>query len=443
MKTQISKRGGEQASVLMVTILTAAVVGIVLMAYLNMTSNQNVAVTRSMTWQSAIPVMEAGIEEALTQVYYNASNLTANGWVATSDPTVAGVSRSGRFYMRERSLAGDRFIVYISEVLPPVIYSQAYVKKPLSSDTISRAVRVTTQRDGIFSKGLVAKGQITLNGNNVMVDSFDSVDPAYSSNGVYVVGRRKANGDVATTSGLVSSLSSGNADIYGRVGTGPGGSVAIGNNGAVGDAAWIAAGNNGIQPGHSSSDINLSFPEVKAPDGPFVVPGVGLGALANDYDYVITLSGNYVISGLSKGLLVRSNVQAVVYCTGDIALAGANDSIKLEAGASLNLYMQGTSASIAGQGVINQNANATNFMYWGMPANTSLNIKGNGSFTGTIYAPQADMTMGGGGMDNNDVVGASVTASVHMNGTFTFHYDENLARVGPTRAFVITSWTEL
>ena len=31
---------------------------------------------------------------------------------------------------------------------------------------------------------------------------------------------------------------------------------------------------------------------------------------------------------------------------------------------------------------------------------------------------------------------------VTLNGNVVFHYDENLRRVGPTRAYVPISWTE-
>ena len=48
---------------------------------------------------------------------------------------------------------------------------------------------------------------------------------------------------------------------------------------------------------------------------------------------------------------------------------------------------------------------------------------------GTIYAPHADFTLGGGGKDTIDFVGSSVTKTVKMNGHYKFHYDENLAEL--------------
>jgi hypothetical protein len=208
----------------------------------------------------------------------------------------------------------------------------------------------------------------------------------------------------------------------------------IGPNGGVGSHVWQAS-HKGIQPGWSSDDMNLQFPDVKDPfTAGYSTPGGN--------PLAITSSGNWLLSSLNKTLVVKSNVQAVLKVTGSISITG-NDKVVIEPGASLQLYMAGATAKIAGNGVINQPGNATNFIYYGMPANTSLDFSGNGSFIGAIYAPNANFTLGGGGSTITDFCGASVTASVKMNGHFRFHYDENLGRVGPLRGFVVTAWNEI
>ena len=65
------------------------------------------------------------------------------------------------------------------------------------------------------------------------------------------------------------------------------------------------------------------------------------------------------------------------------------------------------------------------------------------AFLGTIYMPEADFTLGGGGNDAIDFIGAVVAKNIKMNGHFNFHYDEALGRNGPRRGFVITSWNEI
>jgi hypothetical protein len=75
--------------------------------------------------------------------------------------------------------------------------------------------------------------------------------------------------------------------------------------------------------------------------------------------------------------------------------------------------------------------------------NTSLTYGGNGTFTGVIYAPDASFTLGGGGTEERDFTGSSVTKSVKMNGKYNFHYDENLNKIGPARGFIPTDWKEM
>ena len=68
-------------SVLLTALLTTVIIGLALGSYLWVVSNQNQSVMRSLAWNSAIPVVEAGLEEALTQLYYtDIDHLSANGW---------------------------------------------------------------------------------------------------------------------------------------------------------------------------------------------------------------------------------------------------------------------------------------------------------------------------------------------------------------------------
>jgi hypothetical protein len=106
------------------------------------------------------------------------------------------------------------------------------------------------------------------------------------------------------------------------------------------------------------------------------------------------------------------------------------------------MYMAGSQFKVAGNGIANDTGNAGSFLYFGLPTNTAIDFGGNAGFTGAIYAPQADFSLGGGGSDEIDFIGASVTKSVKMNGHFNFHYDENLANIGPGRGFIPTSWAE-
>ena len=92
---------------------------------------------------------------------------------------------------------------------------------------------------------------------------------------------------------------------------------------------------------------------------------------------------------------------------------------------------------------MNQNTTADKFYYYGLPTNISVSISGNSAFTGVIYAPSAALSLGGGGNNTYDFVGASISSTISINGHYNFHYDENLSRVGPNRGFAISSWDEI
>ena len=431
MKIRPSRK--ESGSVLAACLCTVAIMGITLAAYLDLVAAQNLSIARSQAWNSAIPIIECGLEEALAHLYQNGTNLAVDGWTANA----SGFSKF--------RYAGDGWAyVTISNTTPPVIYSRGFAPVPLrTNDYMDRTVRVTTTGGSLFSRGLVAKGKITLSGG-VRTDSFDSANTNYSTAGRYDAAKYRDNGDVATDSSVVGAITdSGGVAIYGHVNIGGGGTISTSGNVAIGSRTFIDGGGTGIQPGYASSNMNVAFPDVAAPfSGGAVTPGGGTVGGTN-YAYVIGAGNNQLtsvsMSGQQKAIVTGN---AVLYVTGNISFSGQS-FLYIAPGATLKLYVAGASASLSGQGVANANANATNFFYYGLPSNTSLSLSGNSAFTGVIYAPQADFSMSGGGNNTYDLVGAAIVNTIKMSGHFNFHYDENLSRLNLGRDYVVTSWDEL
>jgi hypothetical protein len=429
------KRNQLRGSTLTVSAVMTGVIGVALVGYLRLISVQQNMLNRAQSWNFAMPIAEAGVEEALSHLhnYAHGSNLIGDGW---------GIS-SGNLYFKSNYLGSDNFettILANGSFAPVTITSRGSVQLPPSANVIQRTIQVIATRNSMFPKGMVAKGQIDFSGNNVMTDSFDSEDPFYSNNGKYDPNKAKDHGDVGTNSGLVNSINDGNANIHGNAATGPGGTVAIGPNGAIGDADWNRF-HSGIQPGHVTDDMNVSFPDVTLPYTSGSAPGSGRVNGVN-YDYALG-AGAYYMSSLSmsgqKNMVVTNKATLVV--GGSFSMSG-NAKIVITNGGSLKLYVNG-SADIGGNGVANYTGNATNFFFYGGTNCTSLKFSGNGEFTGAIYAPNAAFTLGGGGNNSTDFIGASVTSTVKMNGHFNFHYDEALGRYGAQSEFIVTSWREL
>jgi hypothetical protein len=466
MKVVSTARRRESGSVLIGSLIIALMLGVTLVSYLSLTSNQYRSIFRSQTWSTSLALSEAGIEEALAMVNKYVDTGTDVGlWPTTA--ALDGWTVSGNVYSLTRSLNNlGTYTVYVTNVgLSPVIYAEGHAAWKVSAgpvnsflatiggnlatkapEVVSRRVDVRTRRSSVFTVAMVALGQIDLKGNNIRTDSFDSSDSGASTGGKYDPAKARDNGSVITTSTLVDSLNMGNAKIKGLAKTGPNGTISIGPNGSVGSSAWVDSGKKGIEPGYSANDVNLQFPEATVPSGLGWYWGAAAGGIVDGvtYDQVYTQNGNYVLNTISgKNIYIATNANVKFYISGNVSMSG-DDSITIAAhNASLAIYMAGSTFKASGNAALNNlSEKAENFTYYGLPSNKTVQFSGNANFIGTIYAPQADFSLGGGGNDEYDFVGASVTKTVTMNGKFNFHYDENLARVGPARGYVPTLWAE-
>jgi len=459
MKFTTFKSNQNQGSALVLTVIIVALTGLMLASYLQMVKSQNYNTVRSQAWNSAVPVIEAGLEDALTHMNIHTNALDVDGW-----------QRSGSVYWIERLVADGKYFVTISNWNPnttnnvPIVESRGFVTMPYlvastpgpflafggtGTNTVTtqkylgRGVRMRAKQDRIFTKGLVAQGNIDMNGNNIKSDSFDSTDPNYNTNGRYDPNKIRDGGDIATNSGFTNSLNVGNADIMGKVSTGPGGSISIGPQGQVGSKAWFANSNKGVEPGWSKDDMNVTFPDVKnAPTGG-VPPISGTNISGVAYKYYMP-GGTYKLDSINMSgsdvMQISGNV--VLYVSGNVNISG-NAFIDIAPGASLTIFVAGSTTSIGGNGVVNETGSALNFTYWGLPSNTSIDVGGNGGFVGAIYAPEADLKLHGGGNSTTDFVGGAVTKTATLYGHFNFHYDEALKKLGPFKGYVASSWDEM
>jgi len=460
MKPYQTFRSSDAGSVLPATLIITFVIGATLASYLSLTQHQANANHRSQVWNESLTVAEAGVEEAMQCINKYASDSSRlTEWNLTCGED--GWSRLTNGYTIWRWLGNDYkagyWVVVTNRLWGPIITSYGYALNRYSYNPyadnggstyapqyMSRVVHVETSTDGLFLMAMVADKGIDLKGNNIATDSFDSGDPAYSTGGLYDPAKRKDKGDVASNQDIINSINIGNAQIMGRTYTGPGGTVAIGPNGSVGDMAWVLGGNTGIQTGHLTDDMNVRLQALSLPAATWLPIPSGRTINGKTYSHVIDVSGDYRASALSGSVYINTNVNARIHITSSVSLTGTGDEIRLSpVGTKVELYMSGTTFTVKGNGVVNETGLAENFLYFGMPSNTAVEFAGNGAFTGAIYAPQAEFTLGAGGNNAIDFVGASVTRSVSMNGHFNFHYDEALSRIGDDRGYVPVSWAEV
>ena len=116
IKNRVQKAG----SALVVSLVTGMVIGIVLVGYMTMVSSNQRAVSRSETWNATMPVIEAGIEEAMAHIHRNyPTNAESNGWFG-----------SGTNLAKWRWMGDGIYLVNISGTNQPVIEAYGYMRLP-------------------------------------------------------------------------------------------------------------------------------------------------------------------------------------------------------------------------------------------------------------------------------------------------------------------------
>ena len=410
----------------MVSLFISFLFGMFLYSYLNSVQDQKRTIARSHAWNSALTLAEGGVEEALAQLNPGAPqpviDRTANGWGAASGGLYGPVSRT--------LSSGSYSVVYTTDT-NPVIYATGYVTIPTLSATLTRVLRVGTSTAPLFSVAMGSRNGIDLKGNGINTDSFNSALAALSTGGKFDPSKTSTNGDIASIAGLVNV---GNANVSGSLNLGP--------------TATDTISKNGFVQGGVSQDFNVEFEDVVLPQNSSSwVPAVPLASptVINGISYQYVFSGkggDYTINNLSSSIYVASNTAVRLLLTGTAKPSNLEvDGSGVNSG-KLTIYMDGPSFTLGGSVAVD-GGSAANLNYYGTTNNTSVSLTGNASFTGTIYAPEADIKLGGGGNSTYDFVGSIIGNTVTMNGHFDFHFDENLLAAGPSRGFVATSWREL
>ena len=406
---------------MVLTLVMTLTIGTVLASYLGLLGSRYKVTLRSQCWNAAIPVLEAGIEEALTHLQDDPNDLAANGWPV-------GAIAGQQVYSKQRSFAdGSYFLANIYNATTfatntTYIYSTGFIPSPLSADNyISRTVRVTVGLDPLLKLAFSTVYTIQMNGSGLASDSFNSSNPALSTNGQYDPTKTSTNGNVASVYGPVNF---GNHSINGNLYLGPWATSVV---------------TAGQVSGKIYSDFNVSLPDVVLPAATWL-PAATTTVNGNPTHH-FTASGDYYVADSSDvvvepGVTVRLRVDTTTFSPANVHIASTNGT-----SGKLTVYQVSGSATLSGNTTVDS-GQASNFYYYGLPGVTSITYGGTTAFIGVIYAPEADLTLNGGG-NNVDIIGSVVSKSLTMNGHYNFHFDEALLSTGPNRGLIATDWMEL
>src|SRR6185503_11226096 len=166
-----TRKSREAGSTLLAVLLLTGIILLALGTYLALASQEHRTVKRSLCWNAALPMAEAGIEEALSQLKQNTTNFEADGWSTN--------------HIKQRTLTNGFYNVNFSgRSGGTVTITSTGLVHFVDNIYISRTVRVLalTLKDFKFP-GLMAS--IILLGGDLNADSYDSTDPLASTNGFY------------------------------------------------------------------------------------------------------------------------------------------------------------------------------------------------------------------------------------------------------------------
>lgn len=443
VRRQSLPRASEKGTILIVSLILCAVIGISLGSYLSLSKSSLKLANRTFFNTSAINLAETGVEEALwcfNQVTAGVAVDTAWGYWTRSgniakrtftDFTLSGgASVQVRVMVRDYNPIGS---------VQPKIWAEATVTLPTESRTLTKVVMVDLRRRSRFAMGLVAKNQITFNGNTASVDSWNS---QFNDDGTpraspvdYSAGVKHASGSVGSTSVAVGSVAINNADIWGfaSVGGSSSSGISVGSQGII--SGNFSATGGTVDTTRIATDFTANFDEVSNPTTAVDIGGVGatLGGVG--------VTATYRYSGaITSSFTVKGHITLILTGAGDvIKLNGGGDTLTIDSGASLTIYTAGN-INLTGGGVVNPNTQAVSLQIYGTnTTNQSFDIGGGAEFNGVIYAPNGTVRIFG----TPDVQGSIVANNITVMGNAKFHYDESLGNWGGNNPFGIVKWIEI
>lgn len=436
----------ERGSALITVLLLAAAIAVIAAHLFVRGLQEQRLATRSYYMSVALNLAEAGEEEAIWAANNGWIDAT-RGWSDAGDGTGAKV-RSTTSGLALAQGAGEIYVRIDSPASnTPTVTALGIVRLP-AQGSVTKQLRVALTRRTTWANAVVAKGSVVFNGNRVSIDAYDSAVGAWNAST-----NRLDQATVATNSATNAGLTVNNADIYGSVATG-GATPTVGPNGSILGATSPSGLADSIDPSRVRRDFSYNIPDSVPPSG----AAASLGAITASLTLprpgdTVGADGRYHYSAseIDLGgttLAITGPVDLIV--AGDVSI-GSNASISVSATGSAELALYADSnVSIQGNGAINLSGAPTRLAIYGTRSEAeaatsgaqSFDLRGNASYSGLVYAPNADVALRGGGSTgtfNGAIIGRSVT----FNGNYNFHYDVQLGGISSERYFRPTNWIEL
>lgn len=285
---------------------------------------------------------------------------------------------------------------------------------------VSRTVEALLRPVLAFQTGIHSIGELRVDNSLAVFDSFNSVNPLYSTAGLYDPLKRLSNTRLQTNGAQLTLP----ATVYGSVYTN-GASFSVSVTGEVDNERYSSRPSlrNPTWTGSAGVPVAVTEPTTVS---------AGSALIPSRYKFTSIASELHVTRGL---LGLGTHVE--IWVTGDFT-----GSLVLDAGVKAKVYVEGDIATIANAW---QNGShlAANLQIYGLkpqPGKGMMSFSLNTDMEACIYAPEHALVFSGGGNFSGSVTGASVW----IKSSSQFHYDEAVAlNTGPMLSFEIVQWHEV
>ena len=297
------------------------------------------------------------------------------------------------------------------------------IKSVGTADQAQRIVYAVLGLRGLFEHAIFTQENLILK-PDTLVDGYNSHDPFDTDIKVNIGTQSTADASIVLNSGVVVE-----------------GNVVVGIGGDPDTVIKDLGATTGLQ---LSGTENAPLPQITPPALP------NMGDINNEGE-VLTITpedsgqyGNVILTkGTTVGVLEISGGDVVLYITGKLDL-GESCEIIVNDNSSLTVYIDGNIHCRSNISINNENPpeDPKKFQVYGTSAGEQFfDIKAKSDWSGTIYAPNADVVL----YANGDFYGSIVANSFELKAGGNYYYDEALREVeldDEGVRFVIKRWYE-
>jgi hypothetical protein len=407
MRNTIRKSGSVLIFVMVIVLVTMALGT----GMLTLGTQSRMTANRQTQDISARSAADAGMELAVQQIN---NAVTAKTWQPTLKPAFVNVPIADTDSSFSVTTAYDAAEGY-------------HIQSTGTCRNRLRTVESVLRLQGLFENAVLCKDTLSLKSGTVIqcIDSRISMNPADTNEKVVIGTNSTADDSVILNNNVIV-----NGDIVVGVG---------------GDLNTVIKDQGATTGDRYALPQTVDFPTVNPP----LLWGPDTPIEVKNGEKTIGVGGDYPATGRFSGINMKQGTRLIVagscvlYITGNVTM-GQSSEIYLDPAknSSLKIYLKGNWSSDNNSGINNGNRLPNTFTLYGTgAAGQKIDVKAKSDFYGTIYAPNADVTIFSGG----DLYGAFTSKSFELKNPAKFYYDTALRDVNVYDdgvRFVVSRWNE-